>query len=63
MKDADGVQDTEGLPEVKWVPRYTGERAGKLKMVEKAVFKWEISDREPVRGDIKMQKAAMPVGG
>ena len=44
MKDAGGAQETEGLPEVKWVPRYTGERAGKLKMVEKAVFKWEISE-------------------
>lgn len=46
MKDAGGAQETEGLPEVKWVPRYTGERAGKLKMVEKAVFKWEISENQ-----------------
>ena len=44
MKDAGGVQETEGLPEVKWVPRYTGERAGKVKIVEKGVFRCEISE-------------------
>lgn len=34
MKDADGAQETEGLPEVKRVPCYTGERAGKVKIVQ-----------------------------
>ena len=44
MKDADGAQETEGLPEVKRVPCYTGERAGKVKTVQKGAFKWEISE-------------------